>query len=327
MKGASWPPGPIVRWYAVWLLCAAMDCIRVASTQARLEEVAAEFPHVDVIVLVGTQRKKFDAPKEHKETCGLITDRLRQWLGGLPQRTTPLVATDLNDGLGVVVQHNMKHDVDSDAVGNYCRSLEHSAAAAFREVLETHGMCAINTYYRTAPTYYGETQATLQLIKTTAPRDFCPLLLSFTPMRWHDGRGNVTEKRPRLDRQAIVAALGGGEAKCRFVQAVHQNLSATPSAQWEDLDRSPVPDQAWGTFVTAVRDATYEVFTKTVLEEAATKAAKRARHALLEQQKKFREAFQYEEEVAYTEVVKALAKLFLHNAQPLRLLMLPDRSG
>jgi len=260
MKGASWPPGPIVRWYAVWLLCVAMNCIRVASTQERLEEMAAEFPHVDVFVVVGTQHKKVDAPITEQRVGGnqvayqwgwsrgrntnkstgitmLLHKRwnstavmqlwvppvrisgrgvaIRSWQGTRDvsiaathypppsdckeyKETCGFIATDFNDGLGVVVQHNMKHDLDSGAVGSHGRSLEHSAAAAFREVLETHGMCVINTYYRTAPTYYGETQATyidhvavplslipwvhecrclrrslrrLQLIKTKAPRD------------------------------------------------------------------------------------------------------------------------------------------------------------
>eukprot|EP00959_Pyramimonas_sp_CCMP1952_P310675 6501664-Pyramimonas_sp.AAC.1 len=77
-------------------------------------------------------------------------------LGELPSRTFPLVASDVNDGLGLASGRHGPIVIDSTALGTHGLSQEHQAGTLYRELAENFDLAAVNTFFPCGPSYYGQ---------------------------------------------------------------------------------------------------------------------------------------------------------------------------
>ena len=141
--------------------------------------------------------------------------KLFQWLhfvfSQCPERCTPMLSLDLNDGLGTKdgCQIVDKH------IGRFHPSAMGTAATFLYELLRAFDLCAINTFFDNPVTFYGMTPGSksridflcipcplfsamhkcdlgyaqarkLQLIKDKRERDHIPNLLQTRPASWCD---------------------------------------------------------------------------------------------------------------------------------------------
>ncbi len=98
---------------------------------------------------------------EFQETVQALLDWLHDILGRLGTRTTPTVAMDLNDGLGIQQNSLGNWSTQEDPfVGTQEPQHEHLTSSKLRTLLEAHSLCAISTFWKTGPTYYGEHSST-----------------------------------------------------------------------------------------------------------------------------------------------------------------------
>eukprot|EP00959_Pyramimonas_sp_CCMP1952_P461073 9480981-Pyramimonas_sp.AAC.1 len=73
----------------------------------------------------------------------------------LPSRTTPIIAMDLNDGLGRRHGPHGLSNIVSSALGEHGRGEEHLAGGLMRGFAETYSLAAANTFFHCGPSYYG----------------------------------------------------------------------------------------------------------------------------------------------------------------------------
>ena len=98
---------------------------------------------------------------EYQDVIEKTSQQLTAWaektISSLPTRTTPLLAIDLNDGLGV--RSNGTGDpvcfIDSPHVGDIWPQIEHGNSIQIRKLLAFHDLCALNTFHGAGPTFFG----------------------------------------------------------------------------------------------------------------------------------------------------------------------------
>ncbi|CAK0890118.1 unnamed protein product, partial [Prorocentrum cordatum] len=98
-------------------------------------------------------------PRSGTATWRRTVDVLLEWLNGLldttPERSTPIIFTDLNDSFAVD-----ETSCSFSCIGPYVQSRMGYAARGLREVLHRHHFACATTFFKIAPTYNGEKSST-----------------------------------------------------------------------------------------------------------------------------------------------------------------------
>ena len=103
-----------------------------------------------IFALYFPPRPRVRGSREFSVYTKIVSDILKwvDWqLCRLPKRTTPLVCTDLNDGLGFLEADKDLHLVQDRIVGPWYPDCEHYCSTAFRKLLQKHSLCVTNTFF------------------------------------------------------------------------------------------------------------------------------------------------------------------------------------
>ena len=116
-------------------------------------------------------------PREQMRLSTAITnlhDFAQHVLSSLPSRTTPIVASDVKDDVGLAPCRHGDAEVKSRAVGPHGRISERRAGTLMREMAESFGLAVANTWYSGGPLRGEFGQQGRPLCLQGAPVQECP---------------------------------------------------------------------------------------------------------------------------------------------------------
>ena len=107
--------------------------VRATNRMADITFVALYYP---------PRPRELRAQAGYRQTCDLLTSWLASQLCALPQRTTPILGMDLNDGMGLIQHGRGEWRADGhDVIPPEFASKAHYAGIAVSEALATHDIC------------------------------------------------------------------------------------------------------------------------------------------------------------------------------------------
>ena len=197
---------------------------------------------MDMLVLVAyfpPQPTRSDQRKRYLHIVGQTAGWMQE-VTRTGARTTPVLAFDLNDGLGVSKVGNTWERRSSSAVGEKGIGKEKDAGSLVKGILEQHGLVAVNTWVGSGEqTFHGASRCSqidficlpggllpavekahvlsgkgkrLQLIPDVKPRGHLPRLVKFKYLLHCDGKSFEQERGVKWDADLMMEALGRGRA-------------------------------------------------------------------------------------------------------------------
>ena len=237
---------------------------------------------------------------EYKSTVLRLASWVEQVLRETPRRSVPVLAVDLNDGVGMEHQTSRRLvPCDDGTVGEFGLSPGHFATEQLKDIVETYDLAYLETFNDAGPTFFGNKTSSyidhilapkgltrdsrawtsrramriLQLIPTVAPRDHCPLFVEFRPCRGVPA--NETQKKQKaVDRDAMMKALRTGEGREAFVTSLKKNLTEIDQEEWDRASKDMYPDGNWRTLREALNQATTQAFPKVAKKTSYTRSSR-----------------------------------------------------
>ena len=276
--------------------------IRIANKRADLTLIAAYFIPPSTILKGRTQAAKGNT---------IIADTIEKWLLDAPLRSTPVVGTDLNDGLGIM-QEQVGLDNIEDKIGPHLPSQEGLSGSLFRKILCNCDLSAVNTFWKECKeTYIGprgsssridfiaiptdmmqhvtNCKTLINLARKIAPFnsirviDHVPLYLEF---RAPSGCGIVHGNIIRFDRDAIMDALLNGKKRWEFCKEVYEKVNMIDG--WKQKIESGAPDRAWKDITDCVIEVSSKMFAPKSWKSDLHLALQQERDELLKTRKNLR---------------------------------------
>ena len=227
-------------------------------------------------------------------------------------RTLPLVAGDLNDGLGLVRGSTGRWQA-AELCGQFGQK-EQGAGTAFREALAQQFMQPCMTMSPVAPTYYSHhgtgswidhwfvptnkhhsimalqrSHTRLQTITSSSPRDHCPLRLTIDTVVWHPPPAE-NKKQNCLNRDLIMKAYLSRQQRAPFVAAVEASMMKDGwYEEWRGQHNETNPDSCWRNLVQTITEVATEFFPPETKKEDEYVELARERRQLLKERAQHRQ--------------------------------------
>ena len=228
----------------------------------------------------GQVRRVFEAVAE--EVDGIIS--------ALPQRCIPIIACDANARLGLHKEPGMGgvSQVQSRAVGREQPEAQNLAGGRFMDLLEKHGMAAINTFHAAGPTFYHTSGGKptridylcaprtmidseriktcevmdklgdqLQLITTARKADHRPLAVRFgIQLSFEEDKD-----REMWDKDLLSTSLKKGGVKLEEFRQKLKEASEATAESWASLEPANVSEK-WASLAKLLHGSAYPIFKK-----------------------------------------------------------------
>ena len=251
------------------------------SLQGRVAGLRLRARELDILI-IGFYVPPRMSMQRHRSLGREIATWIAAQIAAAGTRTLPLVAGDLNDGIGLVRGATGRWET-AELCGNFGQR-ETGAGTFFREALARQHMKACLCEVPLAPTYHSHhgtgswidhwfvptsktfsllalqrSMARLQTITSTAPRDHCPIRLHIDTIVWHPPE--ATAKNDTLDRDAIMKAYLSSRLRTPFVEAVEEKMLAEGwYDKWRSCMNDDAPDDSWRLMVKTISEAALVVF-------------------------------------------------------------------
>jgi hypothetical protein len=152
-----------------------------------------------------------DLYPQYRITCRELTCWLSKVLDGTPGCSTPLLYVDLNDGMGIQQIGSEWVPLDDlSCVSPEARNREKKPGGAgelFRELLTTHGMASLSTWFDQRPTFYGNTGSSSMIDHLCGPEALVHSLRSAGPLGGMSRRLQLIQKRGHADHLLVHAVF------------------------------------------------------------------------------------------------------------------------
>ena len=221
------------------------------------------------------------------KTIDLIIEFLIEVMLVGSRTTLRLLATDLNDGLGLQRREG-GNIVELDRwVGTANPKLEGLAATSLRNLLKARGLAVVNTFIPTGPTWFGPSSesyidhiamsggalpavtkcvtlrglmAKLQAVHVKRPDDHVPMMMEMHYLR---ETAPPQLRDQLLDRDSLMLGAARGFRRYEFVADLEQRISALPCR-----DNDLLPDRAWSEYIEAVKESGLAIYGHKAYEDS-----------------------------------------------------------
>ena len=177
----------------------------------------------------------------YRETCREIASWLSAVLCKVPASSTPVLYTDLNDGMGLKAIAGAVHRIETSAVSEGAARLERFPGAAgelLRELLDTHGMASASSWTDSRPTFFGNNHSESLLDHICLPLALIEAVRTAGPLYSMARKLQLIRRRSLADHSPVHVVAWYLFSQDESTEELQPQLQVEPSLQevtW-DLD-------------------------------------------------------------------------------------------
>ena len=275
----------------------------------------------DLHIVIGYQAPR---PQEAKKIPAWEkgTKQLQEWVrktvANTPARCTPVVFTDLNDGLEKTEdeQQMARTEKTDTAVGTFCNSHQGLAGELFHNMMTEQHLFAVTTIKDIGASYIGPTGhesnidqiafpigmkegiqeiaadralgKRLQMIHSPHSRDHIPIRSSFYYNLNFAHDSETKDKKVHWSTDDIAMCYQRGEKRLELIENVEKAVEGY-AGDWSELEERNTVDKHWTEIVDVIKDAAGEIWAKGKEVPADVKYFKDLQGVLLKERFKLRE--------------------------------------